>query len=240
MNFGKNNLEMKSIGTIDLGILSFEETYILQKKILEKKRCGTRDDYLIFVEHPNIFTIGRTGSEKNILVNRDFLNRNGIKVIKTDRGGDVTFHGIGQLVCYPIFDLRNHFKDLGLFIEKLECVLGLALSDFGIDAVRDGEFTGIWAGGEKIGFIGIGVSSWITFHGISINANVDLKYFSMIRPCGIDGLKVGSMQNILKARVDIGFLKNSIYKKFCEVFGFDNSSLYSENAFLAQEETAGL
>ncbi len=226
---------MKARNVRDLGISPYEDTYLLQKKILQDIKLNRNDDCMLLAEHPNVFTIGRSGSRKNILADEDSIKMSGVKIIDTDRGGDVTFHGIGQLVAYPIFDLNRHIKDIHLFIKNLECVLELTLSEYGLIADNEKGSTGLWFNGRKIGFIGIGISHWITYHGVSINANVDLKYFSMIRPCGIDGLRVDSLRNILDRAVDIDSLKEVFLKKCCEVFGFGRSYRHSKDAVMANE-----
>jgi len=229
---------MAPLNVIDLNIFSYEETYFLQKKILTSKKKFRGEDYIILVEHPNIFTIGRSGSKDNILVDIEQLNANKLKIIEVDRGGDITFHGIGQLVAYPIFDLTRHIKDIRIFIKNLERVLALTICEYDLEPDKEKEYTGLWVNGYKIGFIGIGVSQWITYHGVSINANVDLKYFSMIRPCGIDNLQVSSLQEILNREVDINLLKNIIIEKYCEVFGFERPYRYDEDAFLVKKATS--
>jgi lipoate-protein ligase B len=229
---------MKILNVIDLNIRSYKETYFLQKKILTTKKKFRGEDYIILVEHPNIFTIGRSGSRDNVLVDAELLNGNGLRIIDADRGGDVTFHGIGQLVAYPIFDLTRHIKDIRLFIKNLERVFALTVCEYGLAADREKKYTGLWVNGYKIGFIGIGISNWITYHGVSINANVDLKYFSMIRPCGIDNLQVSSLQKILARDVDINLLKDILIEKYCEVFGFEHPYRCDEDAFLAKKATS--
>lgn len=222
----------KKINVIDLGISSYSETYYLQKAVLAEKKSGLDCDYLVLVEHPNVFTIGRRSSEDNILTDSSFLKNEGLKILHTDRGGDITFHGIGQVVAYPIFDLRNHAKDVRVFIRQLERVVTMALEGYGINAGGNRGYTGIWAGDSKIGFIGIGLSNWITFHGLSLNVNVDLRYFSMIRPCGIKGVTVTSMKKILNRDVEINPLKQLMIEKFCEVFNFRECQ-NSKNAAVA-------
>lgn len=212
---------MKPLKVIDLGIAPYGKTYSLQKAILSAKKRGDLCDCLILVEHPNIFTIGRKDSQDNVLIDSALLKNEALDVIYADRGGDVTFHGIGQLVAYPIFDLRNHIKDVRAFISRLEKVVSLTLKLYGIESDKSCEYTGVWVNGEKIGFIGIGLSNWITYHGISLNANVDLRYFSMIKPCGIDGVTVTSLEKILNRQIDIGLLKQAMVENFCEVFGFE-------------------
>lgn len=229
---------MKTLKIIDVGTLAYEDTYFLQKRLAREIKLKERDDHIMLAEHPAVFTVGRSGSGKNILIDPGIIRDKGIRVIDVDRGGDVTFHGKGQLVAYPVFDLNKHAKDVRLFIRNLERVLELTVSLYGIAADTEIEHTGLWAGGRKIAFIGIAVTNWVTYHGISINANVDLEYFSMIRPCGIDGLKVTSLREILNRPVDIEALKESLLKKFCEVFGFERLYRYPEDAFMAKEGVA--
>ncbi|MDD5680841.1 MAG: lipoyl(octanoyl) transferase LipB [Candidatus Omnitrophica bacterium] len=223
---------MTPLKVIDLGTASYNETYFLQKEILSGKKRGDACEYLILVEHPNVLTIGRSGSKDNILVEDSALKNESVDVVYTDRGGDITFHGTGQIVVYPIFDLRHHAKDVRLFIRQLEKVISLTIKAYGIETDEDKEHTGVWVKGEKIGFIGIGLSNWITYHGISLNANVNLRYFSMIRPCGIEGITVTSMENILHRRIDIEPLKKLLVETFCEVFSLERCT-YNENASVA-------
>lgn len=228
---------MKILKVIDLGITPYEDAYFLQKKILSEKKQARCDDCMLLAEHPNIFTIGRGGSRDNILVDEVRLNNSGLKIIEVDRGGDITFHGIGQLVAYPVFDLRRHIKDIRLFIRRLERILELTISEYGLEGNREKGHTGLWVNKDKIAFIGIGISNWITYHGISINANVDLKYFSMIRPCGIDNLQVSSLRKILNKDIDLNLLKDILIKKCCEVFDFEHSYRCSGNTSMVKEET---
>ena len=229
---------MKTINVIDLGTQQYEDTYYLQKKIAGDIKRERGDDHILLVEHPNIFTIGRSGTRNNLLVDEDFLNKNGLEVIEVDRGGDITFHGRGQLVAYLIFNLTKHIKDIRLFIKNLERVCELTISEYGLAVDSEKTYTGLWVNGNKIGFIGIGISNWITYHGVSINANVDLKYFSMIKPCGIDNLRVSSLQKILNREIDIDLLKNIFVEKCCEVFGFERSCRDYAEATLVKKEAS--
>ncbi len=225
---------MKSLKIFDLGTLAYKDAYFFQRDILEEKKLSVAEDHLLLVEHPNVFTIGRTGSRDNLLAGKGRFGRKRPEVINIDRGGDITFHGAGQLVAYPIFDLRNHTKDVRFFIRNLERVMELTVSEYGLSADTDKEYTGLWVRGEKIGFIGVGISNWITYHGLSLNVNVDLKYFSMIKPCGINGLKVNSLQGILGKSIDINGLKNVLIAKICEVFGFERSAMCFSDALVAR------
>lgn len=229
---------MKTLGVIDIGTQPYERTYLLQKKIVANKKLKRCQDYIILAEHHNIFTIGRRSLRSNILVDETVLDASGLKIIEVDRGGDITFHGIGQLVAYPIFDLRNHSKDIRIFIRNLERILELTISEYGLCADKEKRYTGLWVNGNKIGFIGVGISNWITFHGISINANVDLKYFSMIKPCGIDDLQVSSLRKFLNRNINLESLKDIFIKKCCEVFGFESLFRCPENALMVKEESS--
>lgn len=229
---------MSSLAVIDAGVAPYRGALALQKEILARKKRGITRDYLILVEHPNIFTIGRSGSEENILVDKSFLKENCLEVLRVDRGGDITFHGPGQVVAYPIFDLRNHAKDVRSFVCNLKDAAARVITGYGVDVYRNNKYTGVWTSAGKIGFIGIGISSWITYHGVSINANIDLKYFSMIRPCGIKDVSVTSLADILGARINIEDLKESIIKEICEVFSFGRRYC-KENAFMALEAHTG-
>ena len=229
---------MKTLNAIDLGSFPYEDTYFLQKKILREIDSSGGPDHILLLEHPNIFTVGRTGSRENILVDKGFLEKNRLRVIDVDRGGDITFHGKGQLVLYPIFDLKRHAKDLRLFIKNLESMLNLTISEYGLKSDKEKKYTGLWSGGSKLGFIGIGVSKWITYHGVSLNVDVDLKYFSFIRPCGIPNLQVTSLEAILNKKIDSNLLKDILLKKCCEVFGFEYLRRYSKDAFMAQERAS--
>jgi len=230
---------MKSLIIKDLGLLSYRTAYAIQLDILKEKKRAGGEDYLLFAEHPNVFTIGRTGSRDNLFVDEALLKENGIDVIDIDRGGDITFHGPGQLVAYPIFDLRDHAKDVRLFIRNLLRVAELSIAEYGLRADGDNRGTGLWVNGEKIGFLGIGISKWVTFHGMSINAEVDLDFFSMIRPCGLENLRVGSLQRLLRRHINQDRLKNTIKEKFCDVFGFEHTKTCAPDAFMAQQEAAG-
>ncbi len=229
---------MLPLKIIDLGTAPYAETCALQKALLLKRKLGDIGDHLILVEHPNVLTIGRRGLADNILIDSGSLKKEDLSVIRADRGGDITFHGPGQIVAYPIFDLRDHDKDIRIFLSQLESVMALTLKMYSIKDDKDNGCTGIWVNSEKIGFIGIGVSGWVTYHGISLNVNTDLRYFSMIIPCGIKDAKITSMKKILAGHVDIGPLKRALIDNFCEVFNFERS--YSqEDAAMAFAEAAG-
>lgn len=202
---------------IDIGSKGFATSYEIQKKYLNEVKDGN-ENITIFVEHTNVFTIGRDGSEKNILVNRDTLREKKIDVLNIDRGGDVTYHGPGQIVCYPIVNLRKS-RDIHKYVRDLEDLLIITLRDFGINAGIDKDFPGVWVLNNKIAAIGIGVSHWVTYHGFALNVNTDLSYFDMIIPCGIKDRGVTSMERELNKSLDINEVKDLLkynIKKYFE------------------------
>lgn len=196
---------------IDLGLSDYKEAYRFQREISEQVAGGISGNTLIITEHKSVITIGRTGSRSNI------FKTEGIEVMNIDRGGDVTYHGPGQLIAYPIFKLENEARDIHGFLKYLEEVGIDFLSKYGVEAETRPGLRGIWVKNEKIGSIGIGVKKWVTYHGMAINVNTDLRPFSFIKPCGIDGVKITSLEALLKERVDIEDAKLKLRKSFKEI-----------------------
>ena len=169
----------------DLGRVGYAQAFELQRQIVEqRKRCEIADQLLI-VEHPHVVTMGRNGSDQNLLAQPEVLARSGIEFHHTDRGGDVTYHGPGQIVGYPILDLREWKRDVVAYVRAIEQVIIDALDDFGIAAHRDPGATGVWTNSGKIAAIGIHISRWVTSHGFALNVDTDLNYFRYIVPCGL-------------------------------------------------------
>ena len=205
--------------TIDLGLVSYKKAYVFQKlKLLEVKENKSKD-VIISCEHYPVITKGRSGSEDNILVSVDYLKNNNIEFYCVDRGGDVTMHSPGQLVIYPIFDLRRYKKDLKWFLGRLEEALHLTFKSFGIASRILENKRGAWVSDKKIASIGIGISGWVSFHGVSINVNNDLGYFSLIRPCGMD-VAMCSMRQLVKGEISIPQVKEEFLKNISSVFNF--------------------
>jgi lipoate-protein ligase B len=172
--------------TLDLGLVDYNETLSFQKKLAKDVADGIRQSTLILCEHNPVITLGRQARKENILKSEAELRAAGIKTINTNRGGDATFHLPGQLIVYPVFDLRRLGRDIHSFLRNLEAALILLLEDYGISACRQEGLTGVWVSARKIASIGIAISHWVTTHGISLNVSCDLDFFSLIRPCGLD------------------------------------------------------
>ncbi len=211
----------RSVRLIDLELIEYQEAYKVQRNFLTERKRGKIPDTLLLLEHHDVITIGRGGSEENILASKEELKAKGVTVFKADRGGDVTFHGPGQLVAYPIFDLRKQIKDVHLYLRKLEEVAIEFLKQYKVEGLRQQGARGIWVDEQKIVSIGIGVSGWITYHGLAINLNIDTSKFLLIKPCGMDGHKVTSLSKILRKTVNIFEAKNKLVGAFKTVFNLE-------------------
>jgi len=210
---------MKAVcNVLDTGLKDYMEAYNLQKELLVKRIKNEIPDTLILTEHTPTFTIGRKGGRENLLVNEEVLEKNGIKVYEIDRGGDITYHGPGQIVGYPIMNLSEWNKDIHLYLRSLEEVIIRFLSHFKITAGRINNYTGVWVGDCKIAAIGIGVSKWTTFHGFCININPNKKHFSMITPCGIRDKSVTSLDELTGETTDIEYAKQVLVTEFGNCF----------------------
>jgi lipoyl(octanoyl) transferase len=169
----------------DLGRIAFEEAFDLQQRLAALRKEGRIPDQLLFVEHPHVITMGRNAHASNLLVDEQLLAGQGVALHHTNRGGDVTYHGPGQVVVYPIFDLREWKRDVVAYVRALEEVVIAALGDFSIAADRLEGCTGVWTGGAKICAIGVHLSRWVSSHGLALNVSTDLSYFRYIVPCGL-------------------------------------------------------
>lgn len=207
-----------AIKHIDLGFADYKEVWDLQKETHLRKQQGMPEDIVYTVEHNHVYTLGKTGSRDHILINDDEMKKKGISYYEIDRGGDITYHGPGQLVVYPVIDLNNYYKDTHRYLRELEETVILTLKDLGIEAHREEEFTGVWVGEEKICAIGIKVSRWITMHGIAFNINTDLSYFDKIIPCGIFHKGVTSVEKITGNKADFEEIKRKYIENFNKVF----------------------
>jgi lipoyl(octanoyl) transferase len=213
-------MEKKSLKYCDLGFIDYKESWDLQQEIHSKKVSGEIEDYLLLLEHPNTYTLGKTAHKENLIGSDEYLNQNQISVYEIDRGGDITYHGPGQIVGYPIIDLNNWFKDTHKYLRALEEVIIKTCSEYGLNCERNPKHTGVWIGDRKIAAIGIKVSRWITTHGFAFNVNTDLNLFNGIIPCGIQDKSVTSLREELDKEIDIQKIKEKLLKNFYDVFNY--------------------
>lgn len=203
---------------LDLGLQNYENIHFLQQKLVDSCRKENGENVLLLLEHPSIFTIGRASSLENLLCSKEVLRRYGIEVRYVDRGGDITFHGAGQLVAYPIFNLREYKCDLHKYLRALEKVVIETLKMYNLKADRIDGRTGVWVEDKKISSIGIGVKGWITYHGLSLNVNLDLTFFSLVNPCGLKGIQMTSLKELLRKEIPMDEIKSRIIQAFKDVF----------------------
>ena len=209
-----DNIATNIIDVLDLGLSPFKEVWDLQKELVKKRQYGQIKDTLILAEHEPVYTLGKNANENHILQNspRD------VKTYQIERGGDVTFHGPGQLVGYPILDLHNYKKSISCYMRGLEQLIIDTLDEFTVTADRKDGLTGVWVGDEKIAALGVRVTRWITMHGFSLNVAPDLTYYSGIIPCGIFEYGVTSMAKLLTDEVAVDSVKQVLIEKFMNQF----------------------
>ena len=201
----------------DLKRIGYRLALAVQEQIVQRKQSESSADVILFLEHPHVFTLGRGGEESNVLTAGD------VPVLRTGRGGDVTYHGPGQLVVYPIVDLRSKLrKDVHRYVRNLELSAIRTLEDFGLRGTRRPPYTGIWIGDKKIAAIGVAVRRCITFHGLALNVNTDLQYFKRIIPCGLAWADVTSLEKELGAPQDMNLVRERFLRHFVDVFGYSS------------------
>ena len=186
---------MSELWVVNLGTVPYEDALELQRSLARERISGTvPEDVLLLLEHPPVVTLGRSTKAANVVSSADFLASNGVELFEVERGGDVTFHGPGQLVGYPIIDLKRHKLDLHWYLRQVEEGLIRTLAAYSIPAERNVGFTGVWTKGRKIASIGVHAREWVTWHGFALNVTTDLSYFDLIIPCGIDGVTMTSIE----------------------------------------------
>lgn len=210
---------MNRVHVYDIGLTPFEEAYALQRDAVVRLQGGSGEDTLYLLEHPHVVTKGRNAGESTLIAGAELLARRGVTLVETDRGGDVTYHGPGQLVGYPIIELETGRRDIRRYVTDVEEVLIRTLDVFSIAAHRDPVHRGVWVEERKIASVGIRISRWVTSHGFALNVNTDLSYFSLIVPCGIEGCQMTSIANELGRQIDMQDVKNTVATVFGEVFG---------------------
>ena len=203
---------------LQLGTVEYGEALELQKSLLDTRVSGKIDDCLILLQHPPTFTYGRRYKEGNLIANKEYYESLGFAIYKTDRGGLATYHGPGQLVGYPIIKISTYTKDYYQYLRMLEDVMIRTLIDFGIAARRNEGYTGVWVDNAKIGFVGVRMSFGYAMHGFSLNVNDDLSPFNYITPCGIQGVRVASLKELLNTSVNIEDVCDVLARHFSDVF----------------------
>lgn len=209
---------------LDFSCCDYDEMFRLQEELRRKRQRGEIGDVVIMLEHSPCITVGSSGGYHHLLAGKDALQQMGISVHDTSRGGDITYHGPGQLVCYPILALEGNERDLHDYARKMEEVMIRTLRSFTIIAGRKSKYPGAWVKNSKIGAMGISVRKWVTMHGISLNVCPDMRHFSYIVPCGIATNGVTSMTEILGYPVDIEEVRREMRKQFSEIFGITLNS----------------
>jgi lipoyl(octanoyl) transferase len=217
---------MNACHIVDLGIISYTDAFALQQRIVAARKAGAIEDVLLLCEHPHVITLGRNGKRENLLVSEHVLRQKGVEFHATNRGGDITYHGPGQIVGYPILNLANMKTDVHWYVRTLEEAMIRASADFGVTAFRIPGKTGIWVqaegkGGateEKLAAIGVHISRWVTSHGFAYNVATDLRYFDLIVPCGILDRKATSLEKLLSRRVSLSEVKPHLSQHLAELF----------------------
>jgi lipoyl(octanoyl) transferase len=210
---------------VDLGLIPYAEAYALQKRIVAARKLDAIEDVLLVCEHPHVITQGRNGKAEHLLASENVLRQKGVEFFETSRGGDVTYHGPGQIVAYPILNLGAIRRDVVWYVRMLEEAMIRATEEFGIVAEREAGKTGIWVGegktSEKLGAIGVHISRWVTSHGLAYNVSTDLRYFDLIVPCGIADRKATSLEKLLGRHVPVSEVNPKLARHLGEVFAVE-------------------
>ncbi len=201
-----------------LGDIGYAQALALQMRVCDLKKKGFAEDVLLLLEHPPTITLGRNGKWHNLRVSDEVLRRRGVTRLEVDRGGDITFHGPGQLVGYPLLQLDRTEQDVHRFMRNLEEVLIRALAEYGIEAGRNEKYTGVWIPQGKIAAMGVHISRWITRHGFALNVDTDLSFYDLIVPCGITGKQVASMRSVLSHTPPLSEMAGCVAAHFGHVF----------------------
>ena len=218
----------------DIGLIEYKKAWVFQEELFNKtlrvksknRNEGTSiktENHLIFCEHPHVYTLGNSGNKENLLVNEDYLRSRGASFYKTNRGGDITYHGPGQIVGYPIFDLDNFFNDIGKYLRLLEESIILTIKEYGLVGERSKGETGVWinvgkTNARKICALGVKTSRWVSMHGFAFNINTDLSYFENIIPCGINDKQVTSLEKELGEKINLEKVKERLKSNIELVF----------------------
>ena len=223
---------MRKLNYCNIDFIDYKEAWDLQKDVLEARCNNIIDDTFFLLEHYNTYTLGKVADKNNLISTEKFLKDNQISVYEIDRGGDITYHGPGQVVGYPIINLNDWLNDTHKYLRALELVIIKTCNNYRIKAGRNKKYTGVWIGDRKIAAIGIKVKKWVTMHGFAFNVNTDLSLFNGIIPCGIEDKDVTSLKNELGKKIDIEEVKEILLLNFKEVFGYNKIKHINYNEFL--------
>lgn len=219
---------------INLGRLDYQQAHAFQLKCVEWcLQSEDRPDIFLVTEHPPVFTLGKRGGRNSLTVGEEFITGRGVDIVQTERGGDITYHGPGQLVIYPIVHLRRSKLSVKAYVDMLEEVMIGTASDAGVTAIRDERNRGIWVGDNKIGSIGIRVRHGVTFHGLALNVSLDFEHFSWIQPCGLSGVGVTSIERELQEQVDFSTVTDYAIARMADTF--DRNFTRADTTLLAGE-----
>ena len=209
----------RELWVVRLGLTGYEEALEYQREVARQRISGViPHDVLLLVEHPPVVTLGRSSKQKNLVASPEFLASRGVELFEVERGGDVTFHGPGQLVGYPVFDLKRHKQDLHWYLRSVEEAIIRTIGEYGIPGERSAGYTGVWTRGRKIASIGVHARDWVTWHGFALNVTTDLSYFDLIVPCGIVDVEMTSIVKETGSSPDLDTVTNVVVSKFAEVF----------------------
>lgn len=214
---------MRSLTAYRLGRIAYAEAHALQERLVEARKTGAVGDTLLLLEHPNVITLGRAAKREHVLLSGDQLSAGGYALHETGRGGDVTFHGPGQLVAYPIVDLKPDRQDVRRYVRDLEETMIRVCADYGLGAQRVDGLNGAWIGERKVGAVGVRISQWVTMHGFALNVNTDLRSFSAIVPCGIADRGVTSLRGELGRDLTLAEVEERVVRHFAALFGAEPS-----------------
>ena len=205
-------------GFVDLGLSAYRATYNLQVALAEKRKNGEIEDLFLVAEHPSVFTLGRRGGRENLTVSEQFLENRGIPLVHVERGGDITYHGRGQLVLYPIIHVRQAGLSVSDYVVLLEEVMIRLAARFGVTAVRDARNHGVWVLNKKLGSVGIAIRHGVSFHGLALNVNLSLEPFSWVNPCGLKGIEMTTLSGECGGEVTLGMVKVYLKDLLADLF----------------------
>ena len=226
---------MMRLQLVELGRCDYDEAWKIQLALHAKAVADPGQSYLVLVEHPPVITLGRRAEKRHVLFGAAELERRGVQVREVDRGGDVTYHGPGQLVAYPIMQLTGKRRDVHGYFRSLEEIVIRLLADYGVAAGRIDGLTGVWIGNEKICAMGVAIKKWTTYHGLALNIDPDLRHFQLITPCGISDKGVTSLRKILGREMESGEVSRGLVNHFTAEFGFNDVERVDLNSILSNE-----